>query len=212
MFGLFESIGVSIKPTKAFIRYPSVQLFGQRVNSLGLSTPENKLKVISQLKFPTTLKKLKIYLGIAGYLRHYVSFFAQVSRALQIRKIELLKPALKEGQAKKNYAAKTLLEIFTELKKISFRDLQFLLSLFQYLTYFELKENFYVNFDIFADSIEAIVYYVKNNRKKHANIANSKIKTYPAKISVIPIIFLSRLLINAEKKYWPTELKIAELI
>ena len=47
VFGLFESIGVSIKPTKAFIGYSSVQLLGQRVNSLGLSTPKDKLKAIS---------------------------------------------------------------------------------------------------------------------------------------------------------------------
>ncbi len=52
IFQLFVKREISIKPSKAFLGYPTVSLLGQRVNSFGLATAEEKLKAIAQLKFP----------------------------------------------------------------------------------------------------------------------------------------------------------------
>ena len=68
-----------ISPKKAFLGYPSVNLLGQRVNSLGLSTAEDKLSAISKLRYPIILGELKHYLGLTGYLRQYVHFYAQMA-------------------------------------------------------------------------------------------------------------------------------------
>ena len=88
---MFEQVGLSIKPSKAFIGYPSVRLLGQRVDSLGLATPEEKLEAIAQIKFPKTLKNLETYLGLIGWLRKYVPYYAAVTEPLQKRKTLLLK-------------------------------------------------------------------------------------------------------------------------
>src|SRR5438045_2511175 len=66
IFGMFSNIGISIKPSKAFLGYPSDRLLGQHVDSLGLATTEEKLKAISWLQFPKTLKDLETYLGLTG--------------------------------------------------------------------------------------------------------------------------------------------------
>jgi len=87
------------------------------VDSLGLFIPKNKLKAISKLKFSTTLKGFKTYLGMSEYLKHYIPYFAQISEALQKRKVDLLKPAPKGGQAKKNYAAKTYFSVSTKFER-----------------------------------------------------------------------------------------------
>ena len=42
-FDLFEEYNLVIKTSKTFIGYPSVALLGQKVDSLGLSTAEEKL-------------------------------------------------------------------------------------------------------------------------------------------------------------------------
>jgi len=55
VFTLLDKTNISINPAKAFIGYPSVQLLGQKVDSLGLSTAEDKLRAIAALSFPTTL-------------------------------------------------------------------------------------------------------------------------------------------------------------
>jgi len=66
VFELFTKVGISIKPSKAFLGYPSVRLLGQHVDSLGLATADEKLQAISQLKFPKTLKELETYLSLIG--------------------------------------------------------------------------------------------------------------------------------------------------
>ena len=47
VFDLFQSNGILINPTKAFLGYLSVHLLGQKVNSFGLSMAEDKLEAIS---------------------------------------------------------------------------------------------------------------------------------------------------------------------
>jgi len=66
VFTLLNKTNISINPTKAFIGYPSIQLLGQKVDSLGLSTAEDKLRAITALSFPITLSQLEIYLGFTG--------------------------------------------------------------------------------------------------------------------------------------------------
>ena len=43
IFTLFTKYGILVNPAKAFLAYPSVQLLGQKVDSLGLYTVEDKL-------------------------------------------------------------------------------------------------------------------------------------------------------------------------
>ena len=68
IFGMFIKVSISIKPSKAFLGYLSIQLLGQHVDSLGLATIEEKLEAISQLQFPRTLKDLETYLGLTRQL------------------------------------------------------------------------------------------------------------------------------------------------
>ena len=63
MFCELEKANIFIKAAKLYLGYPSVSLFGQRVNSFGLTTATEKLKAICQLKFPRIFKDLKIYLN-----------------------------------------------------------------------------------------------------------------------------------------------------
>ena len=66
IFTRFVKIGISVNPRKAYLEFPSVQLLGQKIDSFELSTAKKKLKAISLLRFPKTLKELEIYLGITG--------------------------------------------------------------------------------------------------------------------------------------------------
>lgn len=66
VFDVLAKNNISVNPAKAFIGYPSVNLLGQKVTSLGLCTDEEKLKVIANLTFPKTLGQLETYLGLTG--------------------------------------------------------------------------------------------------------------------------------------------------
>ena len=61
---MFRQKRVSLVPTKSFIGYPLVRLLEQRVDTLGITTAEDKIKTISEKAFPKFLRGLEIYLGI----------------------------------------------------------------------------------------------------------------------------------------------------
>lgn len=67
------------------------------VNSLGLSTSEEKLKVVCLLKYPETLGALKYYLDLIGYLKSYIHYYAQLVSLLQALKTSLPKRAPESG-------------------------------------------------------------------------------------------------------------------
>ena len=121
IFGLFARFNISINPKKAFIGYLSVTLLGQKVNSLGLATSEEKLRAISNLAFPKTLSMLETYLGMTGWLRDYIPRYAEISRPLMKRKTALLVQSPPSGQQRHDYAKKTLFEIPTEEEISSFK-------------------------------------------------------------------------------------------
>ncbi|KAJ5399511.1 hypothetical protein N7465_010000 [Penicillium sp. CMV-2018d] len=43
---------VSLEPKTAYLAFPKVSLLGQRVDALGMTTPEDKIKAIVGLEFP----------------------------------------------------------------------------------------------------------------------------------------------------------------
>ena len=68
LFEIFVAYNISIKPTMTYLHYRDGGLLGQRVNFLGLTKAENKLKAIQLLCYPDTLGALKYKLGLTGYL------------------------------------------------------------------------------------------------------------------------------------------------
>ena len=195
VFSLFVQKGISVKPTKSYIGYPSVKLLGQRVDSLGLSTAEEKLEAISKLQFPLTLSALETYLGLTGYLRNYIPPYAQVCQPLQDRKTSLLKKSpLAKGNPRRAYARRTQLGPPSEVEQKAFETLQELLSRPTTLVHFDSKKHLYIDMDASKEfGFGACVYHLIEGKVK-------------------PILFLSRLLNDAEKSYWPTELEVAGLV
>lgn len=93
LFEIFVTYRISIKPTKSLFNYPDVSLLGQYIDSLGLTTTTEKVQVIKLLTYSETLGALEYYLGLTGYLRFYIHFYAQLSEPLHSLKTRLLKSA-----------------------------------------------------------------------------------------------------------------------
>lgn len=209
IFDVLSANNISINPKKAFIGYPSVNLLGQRVNSLGLSTDEEKLKAIATLSFPTNLSKLETYLGLTGWFRDYIEGYAGKAKPLQDRKTALLKPSPKAGHARKSYSARTKIIDPTEAEKQSFASIQQSLSSPSFLIHFNAFTQLYVDLDASKEfGFGAMVYHVKD----YAVYPRGGTIPYPPKKRIQPIMFLSRLLRPAETRYWPTELELAGIV
>ncbi len=205
IFGLFVRAGISVNPSKAFLGYPSVQLLGQKVDSLGLWTSEDKLQAISRLSFPDTLAKLETYLGMTGWLRDYIAHYAAIAKPLQDRKTIMLANSPKAGHERKNFATRTELRMPTKLELESFGALQNALSRPSFLVHFDDKQTLYIDLDASKDfGFGAMVYHVAGTIKAG--------EAYPRRSQIRPILFLSRLLKDAETRYWPTELELAGIV
>lgn len=69
LLSVLQEYNIRIEPKKTFVAFPIVTLLGQRVDSLGMTTMEEKLHAVLSLDFPRNLKQLETYLGLVGYFR-----------------------------------------------------------------------------------------------------------------------------------------------
>ena len=205
LFELYTEFNITVSPSKTFLNYPDVNLLGRKVNSFGLISPEDKLKAISQLQYPSTLGDLEHYLGLTGYLRQYVHFYAQLARELQDLKTLMLKESPSSGRQRKLYSSSKKLPPPTEKQLASYQLLQQALSQPSILVHFDPKRTLWIDLDASKEfGFGAMVFHVKDDAKNFDK--------WPSRSDAEPIMFLSRLLTSAEKNYWPTELEIAGIV
>ena len=204
VFNVLRTNNISVKPSKAFVGYLSARLLGQKVDSLGLATSEDKLAAIAKLKFLTTLRQLETYLRLTGWLREYVEHYAKKSEPLQARKTALLKGAPIAGTARKAYAGKTKVLNPTDDERNAYKALQHALSKRRYLIHYNSARELFADIDASKETgMGGMIYHVKGDIKP---------EEYPLRKNVEPIMFLNRLLTAAKTRYWPTELELAAIV
>lgn len=179
IFQLFQKMNIALKPSKTYLGYPTVALLGQKVESLGLTTAEEKLEAISKLRFPATLKLLETYLGLTGWMRNYVPYYAQLSNPLQIRKTLLLKNLPVKGAARKRYSSGTRLDIPTESERSSYQAIQEVFSKPTFLVHHDRTRQLYADVDASHErGFGGTVFHVKGDKEVFA------------KEDIEPILFL----------------------
>lgn len=197
---------ISINPTKLYLNYPDVGLLGQRVNSLGLTTLEEKLRAIRLLTYPDTLKALEYYLGLTRYLQSYIHFYAQLAAPFQAFKTSLLCHAPIRGQQRRAYASKTKLGPPTPKELAFFVSIQDALSQQSILVHHNPEKVLWIDLDALKKfGFGAVVFHTAINEALPKG-------RWPSATSVQLVLFLFRLLTSAERNYWPMELEIAGFI
>lgn len=93
----------------------------------------------------------------------------------------------------------------TEKERTSFECLQAILSKGGFLHHFDSGRRLYIDLDSSKRGVGVIVYPVKGD-------PDPEKATDIRKADIQPLIFLSKLLSNAESHYWPTELEMAGLV
>ena len=90
-----------------------------------MSTSQEKIQAITDLRFPEILRDLKIFLGLTGWLRSSIPRYIQTATPLQERKIVLTKGLGSgiKGPARKRLATRVVFYTPTEAELTSFRRL-----------------------------------------------------------------------------------------
>lgn len=203
VFRLFSDLGITLKPRKSYLGYPNITLLGQHVDAFGLTTEKEKMKALTDLQFSSNLKELETYLGLTGWLRSYISYYVQITAPLQLQKTELLRQSPKAKSACKAYVRRTSMDPTPE-EMTAFTTLQRLFEKPTFLAHFDPAKRLYIDIDVSKQyGFGGVVYHVDGDPIDMAEIQQQKI---------CPILFLSKLLTPAERKYWPTELETAALV
>jgi Reverse transcriptase (RNA-dependent DNA polymerase)/RNase H-like domain found in reverse transcriptase len=82
VLGAFRESGITLAPHKCHIGYHSIQLLGQKVSHLGLSTNTKKVKAVTALATPHHHKDLETFLGMAVYFAAYIPCFSGIAAPL----------------------------------------------------------------------------------------------------------------------------------
>ena len=147
IFAVFQRLRIHLKPTKSYLGYPNIQLLGQYVDGLELTTVQDKIEAITKLKFPWTLQELEVYLGLTGWLRNYVEKYAQKAAPLQQRKTRMLENAPVKGRARQAFSATTTIDNPTDEELTAFQTIQQAFSGPKFLAHFDPKCQLYINLD-----------------------------------------------------------------
>jgi hypothetical protein len=186
-------------------------MLGIRVDSLGLTTPEEKLKAIANLKFPYTLQQIETYLGFTGWMRQYVPRYAQTSEPLQERKHVMSRAGPNAGRARKQFARIARNSSPSPAEYEAYRNIQNAFKNPSILIHADKTRYLFIDLDAAKGDtgFGAIVYHVIGELDYLEG--NTKMMP-PTRPRIQPIMFLSRLLNRHEKNYWPTELEVACLV
>jgi hypothetical protein len=208
----FTAKNISINPKKSWIGYPSAQVLGFRVDSLGLSTTAERVASFAKLDFPYQLSALEQYIGATGYIRHLIPYYAQLIEPLQRRKVALLAAGRQKGKVvdgnpsrRKAFTKATHYEP-TEKERLSFQSVQAEISSGKGLCHLDPKKRLFLQLDgSLQRGFGAVLFHVKDGYIwKEGTLIPPNV--------VLPICFISKTLTGAESRYGPTELEVAALV
>ena len=202
VFAAFDEMNLTLSGKKCFLGFPSIELLGQHVNRLGVSTSQQKLEAIAKLKFPTHVKELEHYLGLTGWLRNYIPYYAQLAEPLQRAKTEKLKKAPHGKQSRAHFTSSTQVED-SPLLLDAFNALQKEFAKPSLLHHYDKTRPVYIHLDASKERGFGVMV---------AHLEGDAVTGDPPRRKTQPILFLSKSLSSAERKYWPTELEIACLV
>lgn len=208
VLGMFDDLGLALSAKKSFLGYPAVVLLGFLVDGLGMSITEDRLLALRKLECPTDLGALEKYIGMTGFLRKFVPWYQQKLAPLQLRKTTMLA----EGRTtqtipskvtqRRQWTSKRRFEP-TESERRSFDIIQEDLSRSSYLVHWSPSRTVFVKLDAARErGFGAMVFHCRGNWDgQHIPIE-----------SIEPVMFLSKVLTKAEKRYYATELEVACLV
>ena len=82
VFSLFEKSNLKLKPSKCFFLFNEINFLGHIVSDKGISTQPAKVKTISELPVPKTVKQLQRFLGMTVYYSKFIESYSTLAYPL----------------------------------------------------------------------------------------------------------------------------------
>ncbi|CAI6082148.1 unnamed protein product [Clonostachys chloroleuca] len=212
IFDLFESLGLWLAPGKSFVGYQRVQLLGHAVDGEGVALTDDRVNALAKWSFPSSLKALETYIGATGWIRSFIPLYAQKMEVLHRRKTALLAQGQADGATatrakRKRFAARTKVEDDSEARGAFELMQQNLVDCLKLkLVHPDDNRQLFVKLDASKRGFGVTLFYHDGNfdpKNPVGSLDKSRIQY---------LGFWSKLLSQAERNYWPTELEVAALV
>ena len=82
LFKRFRSANLTVKPSKCFIGFGSIEFVGHKIKDGKLMTLENNIEKVEKAIAPKTKKQLRSLLGLTGYYRKFIPNYAEKVKVL----------------------------------------------------------------------------------------------------------------------------------
>ena len=126
-------------------------------------------------------------------MRNYISYYAQISKSLQKRKILFLKNEFNKNNFRKRFSIIKMLKKFIIEKYESYQHLQKIFNKSNFFIYFNSYRSSFINVNAFKQmSIDVMIFHVVNDLKDDEIFIKNQIQF---------IMFLNKRLSSVETKY-----------
>ncbi len=82
VFTRLVSAGLKVKLEKCHFLQEKVIYLGHQIDSQGLRTVQSKVDVVKQFPKPTSVEKVRSFLGLTGYYRKFIKNYADIAQPL----------------------------------------------------------------------------------------------------------------------------------
>ena len=147
-------------------------------------------------------------MNLIDWMRNYIFFYVDISKSFQKRKIILFKHDFVIDNVKRAYVFKTRLNKLFELKRVVFNILQNIFSKSFYLIHSNSKRQLFIDLNVNKKfDFETMLYYVKKIYLKKLSFDQ-----FSSRHAIESILFLNRLFISVEIRYWLIEFEIVDIV
>ena len=201
VFRILSDLGITLKATKVYLGFHSIELLGFLVDRLGLTTTDAKSAAVQQMGFPKTLSEVEHFVGLSNWNRHLIPYYAQRIEPLQAYKTEALRSAPPTARGRKTFTARMQVPERFDLVA-AFEDVRDALAAKPKLYHLRYDRPAYA--------------YLDSSREYGTGLAVYQMDGDPeqsfSRTKLVPLHFLSKPITDAEKNYWPTDLEMSGLV
>ena len=129
-------------------------------------TSEEKFAIIIKLIFSKIFKKSKIYVKLINWMRNDISYYAQILKSLQKRKILFLKNEFSKNNFRKRFSIVKMLKKSIIEKYELYQYLQKIFNKPSFFIHFNSYQSSFINVNAFKQmSIGVMIFHVVNDSK-----------------------------------------------
>ena len=180
VFRSLRKYNIKLKPSKCTFFRTKLNFLGHTISDEGICADVDKVKAIQDWKAPTSVKQVRQFQGLAGFLRRYIANFASIAQPIT----DLLKGySNKKGEKAKNRKLEAIQFKWGKEQEAAFRQLKKKIAEDVVLAYPDFDKPFRLSTDANRNGLGATLEQEQDDGKYR------------------PVAFASRRTSAAEKQY-----------